>query len=246
MLRQFDVIVVSDRFKADPAQDSQQFTPPFTDPSLGWFFVDNINKGLENCEAEWIVIATDRVEVTREFLNSLAECNASFPMADALAPRIKAAGKFHGGSIIAKNGDFVQISENSPIRFVAGPHPDVAAFSRRIVQRTGRVDTTLPARFQLTDYALRMLHAGGRMLSVPYLVIEGAAAGEALDPKEYNAGCVRTLYKGLGIAAAGKFALRHPGAWPALFKGLKALNAKREAAISLSKMTPEMLADIKE
>ena len=249
MLRQFDVIVVSGRFKADTAnsaQDTQQNIPPFTDPSLGWFFVDDINKGLEASEAEWIVVATENVEITRDFLNNLAECNASFPMADALAPRIKAAGKFLGGSIIAKNGDFEQISENSAIRFVAGPHPDVAAFSRRIVQRTGRVDTTLPARFQLTDYSLRMLHAGGRMLSVPYLVIDGNPTDSQIDPKEYDTGCVRTLYKSLGITAAGKFALRHPRAWSALFRGHKALNAKREAAISLSKMTPEMLRDIKE
>ena len=247
MLRQFDVIVVSERFKAGTAESAnQQNVPPFTDPSLGWFFVDDINKGLEASEAEWIVVATENVEITRDFLNNLAECNASFPMADALAPRIKAAGKFLSGSIIAKNGDFEQISENSAIRFVASPHPDVAAFSRRIVQRTGRVDTSLPARFQLTDYSLRMLHAGGRMLSVPYLVIDGNPTERPLDPKEYNAGCIRTLYKSLGIAAAGKFALRHPRAWLAIFKGRKALNAKREAAISLSKMSPEMLCDIKE
>ncbi|MBO7413464.1 MAG: hypothetical protein J6U20_07365 [Fibrobacter sp.] len=241
MLRQFDVIVVSERFK-----DGTTATPPFTDPSLGWFFVDNINNGLENCEAEWVIVATDHVEITREFLNNLAECNASFPMADALAPRIKAAGKFLGGSIIAKNGSFVQISEDSPIRFVAGPHPDIAAFSRRIVQRTGRVDTTLPAPFQLIDYSLRMLHAGGRMLSIPYLVIEGTPSDCPFAPKECNAGCVRTLYKSLGIAAAGKFTMRHPKSWLALFNGIKALNAKREAAISLSKMTPEMFKDIKE
>lgn len=241
MLRQFDVIVVSKRFA-----DGAKTTPPFTDPSLGWFFVDDINKGFEASEAEWIVVASEHVKVTREFLNNLAECNASFPMVDALAPRIRTAKGFVGAKVIGKKGDFVQIDEKASIRYVAAPQPDIVAFSRRIVQRTGRIDNSLLENFQLADYSLRMLHAGGRMLSVPYLVIEGTPADSPLDPKEYNTGCIRTLYKSLGITAAGKFALRHPLAWFSLFSGLKSLNIMREAAISLSKMTPEMLRDIRE
>ena len=243
MLRQFDVIVVSERFANGSTIPP---TPPFTDPSLGWFFVDDINKGLEASEAEWIIVASEQVKVTREFLNNLAECNASFPMVDALAPRIRTANGFVGAKVIGKNGDFVQIDENASIRYVAAPQPDIAAFSRRIVQRTGRVDNSLPEEFQLADYSLRMLHAGGRMLNIPYLVIEGSPDNKSQNTKEYNAGCIKTLYKSLGISAAGKFALRHPQSWISLFSELKALNIKRKAAISLSKMTAEMLHEIRE
>lgn len=243
MLRQFDVIVVSKDFNSE-----KKVEPPFTDPSLAWFFVSDINEGLAQSEAEWIVVTWDGLNVNREFLNNLAECNGSFPMVDALAPRVKKlSGKFEGGSILSKKGGFSRIPENEKLRYVAIPHPAIAAFSRRIAQRTGKIDTSLPTEFQLADYTLRMLHAGGRLFSIPYLVIDEAKPAEfSTSIKDYNEGCIKALYKGLGFGEAMKFAIHHPASFGTLFKNRKKLNAQRESSITLSKMKPGMLRDIRE
>lgn len=243
MLRQFDVIVVNENYSS-----KNSVKPPFTDPSLAWFFVNNVNEGLAQSEAEWILIVRDGLNVDRNFLNNLAECNGAFPMADALAPRIKMqSGKFKGGWLLAQKGGFTEIQENEKMRYVAAPNPAVAAFSRRIVQRTGKVDTSLPAEFQLADYSLRMLHAGGRLFSVPYLVIDEVRPIEfRTTQKEGNEGCIKALYKGLGFIEALKFAIRHPSTFAILFKNRKKLNALRESAITLSKMSQKMLQDIRE
>lgn len=243
MLRQFDVIVVSEKFTP-----GNSIVPPFTDPSLAWFFVSDINEGLAQSEAEWIVIVKDGLNVDRNFLNNLAECNGAFPMVDAIAPRLKKqAGNFESGKILAKKGGFAEIPENAKLRYAAAPHPAVAAFSRRIIQRTGKVDTSLPAEFQLADYALRMLHAGGRLFSIPYLVIEETRPVEfKTSKKSFNGGYIKVLYKGLGFGEALKFAIRHPATFGTLFKNRKKLNAQRESSITLSKMNPEMLRDIRE
>lgn len=243
MLRQFDVIVVNDKFSSEDSIE-----PPFTDPSLAWFFVADINEGLARSEAEWILITRDSLNVDRNFLNNLAECNGAFPMADALAPRIKTlSGEFKGGWLLAQKGGFREIPENEKMRYVAAPNPAVAAFSRRIIQRTGKVDTSLPPEFQLTDYTLRMLHAGGRLFSIPYLVIEETSPAKFdTGKKEFNDGCIQVLYKSLGLAESLKFAFQHPGALKALFKNRKKLNIQRERSTALSKMNPGMLQDIRE
>lgn len=243
MLRQFDVIVVSENFNKEKAIE-----PPFTDSSLAWFFVNDINEGLAQSEAEWILIIREGLNVDRNFLNNLAECNGAFPMVDALAPRVKKlSGKFEGSRTLAKKGGFTEISESEKMRYVAAPHPAVAAFSRRIVQRTGKVDTSLPAEFQLADYTLRMLHAGGRLFSIPYLVIdETKPIAFNASIKEYSEGCIKALYKGLGFGEAVKYAIRHPASFVTLFKSRKKLNEQRESSITLSKMKPGMLRDIRE
>lgn len=243
MLRQFDVIVVSKKFSSRISTK-----PPFTDPSLAWFFVSDVNEGLAESEAEWIVVVNDCMNIDRDFLNNLAECNGAFPMADALAPRVRTkSGKFESGRILAKKGGFVEISEDAKMRYVAAPHPSIAAFSRRIIQRTGKMDTSLPDEFMLADYTLRMLHAGGRMFSIPYLVINEVMPIESqTSEKEYIDGCVKSLYKGLGFWEAMKFAVHHPAAIATLFRNRKKLNAQREATITLSKMNARMLQDIRE
>lgn len=242
MFRQFDVIVVFDKIESGNIPE-----PSFTDPSLGWFFTDDINDALSKTEAEWIVIARESVNVTRDFLNNLAECNCSFPMADALAPRIRTAeGRFKSGRVLNKKGDFVEISELSKMRYVAAPHPSIAAYSRRIIQRTGTVDTSFPWEFQFVDYSLRMLHAGGHLFSIPYLVIDEnpSKTEEALDIKESNDACIKALYKSFGLWEAFKFAMRHPSSISSLFKNRKQLAKLRRAATDLSKMTEKMRSDI--
>lgn len=242
MFRQFDVIVVGNKYK-----DNASIEPPFSDPALGWFFTNDINDALSKTEAEWIVLARDSVKVTRDFLNNLAECNSAFPMVDAFAPRIRcASGHFKSARILCKKNGFSEIAEDSSLRYVAAPHPDIAAFSRRIVQRTGKVDTSFPHQLQLADYSLRMLHAGGRLFSVPYLVIDESAefTDNTLSKKDFENNCAKILYKGLGLIEALKYGIHHLHTLLPLFKERKTLTTKRSAAISLSKMTPEMFQSI--
>ncbi|WP_295678195.1 hypothetical protein [uncultured Fibrobacter sp.] len=243
MLRQFDVIVVSKRF-ADGAKP----TPPFTDPSLGWFFVDDINKGFEASEAEWIVVASEQVKVTREFLNNLAECNASFPMVDALAPRIHCLkdNTFHSGFRLDPHNGMCMLDENAKMRFVAAPHPLIGAYSRRIVQRTGKVDASLSYRAQVVDFTLRMLHAGGKMFSVPYLV---ANTSEAVDDTLFDNSksldeFTFAMFKSLGLWTNRKFLMRHAGTLYGLWKRRKELEEKRDKAILLSKLDKKFLEEL--
>lgn len=181
-MRQFDVFVFSESFDESDELHRNKIQPPFTDAELGWFFTNDWNKHLNEIEGEWVVFAHPGIKIDREFLNNVADVTDSFPMVDAFAPRIRIeqsssshAKKFLGGYLLKrplKGSGFVEIDENSPMRYVAAPHPHLAVFSRRIIQRTGGFDTTLPANARLADYTLRMMHAGGKMFSVPNLVAQ--------------------------------------------------------------------------
>ena len=192
-MRQFDVFVFDESFDESDEQHRNQIQPPFTDAELGWFFTNDWNKHLNEIEGEWVVFAHPSIKIDREFLNSLADVTDSFPMVDAFAPRIRVEThvhtapsstkqntdkrRFFSGSLLkraAKGSGFVEIGENTPMCYVAAPHPYLAVFSRRIIQRTGGFDTTLPASARLADYTLRMMHAGGKMFSVPYLVAQAS------------------------------------------------------------------------
>jgi len=137
-MRQFDVFVFSENFDETQGTLPQ---PPFTDPELGWFFTNDWNKHLDEIEGEWVVFAHPCIKIDRQFLNNVAEVTDGFPMVDAFAPRIRTdKGKFLGGYLLkpaAKGSGFVEIDENAPLRYVAAPHPFLAVFSRRIIQRTG-------------------------------------------------------------------------------------------------------------
>lgn len=181
-MRQFDVFVFSESFDESDELHRNKIQPPFTDAELGWFFTNDWNKHLNEIEGEWVVFAHPDIKIDREFLNNVADVTDSFPMVDAFAPRIRIeqsssshAKKFLGGYLLKrplKGSGFVEIDENAPMCYVAAPHPHLAVFSRRIIQRTGGFDTTLPANARLADYTLRMMHAGGKMFSVPYLVAQ--------------------------------------------------------------------------
>jgi hypothetical protein len=180
-MRQFDVFVFSESFDESDEQHQNKIQPPFTDAELGWFFTNDWNKHLNEIEGEWVVFAHPSIQIDRNFLNNVADVTDSFPMVDAFAPRIRPPRsntnkrKFFSGRILKrplKGSGFVEIDEDAPMRYVASPHPYLAIFSRRIIQRTGGFDTTLPPNARLADYTLRMMHAGGKMFSVPYLVAQ--------------------------------------------------------------------------
>ena len=185
-MRQFDVFVFSESFDESDELHRNKIQPPFTDAELGWFFTNDWNKHLNEIEGEWVVFAHPCIKIDREFLNNVADVTDSFPMVDAFAPRIRIeqscsshAKRFLSGYLLKrplKGSGFVEIDENSPMRYVAAPHPYLAVFSRRIIQRTGGFDTTLPANARLADYTLRMMHAGGKMFSVPYLVAQAESS----------------------------------------------------------------------
>lgn len=234
-MRQFDVFVCDDKFGGN-----ENVEPPFTDPELGWFFTGDCNKHLDDIEGEWEVFTREGISIDREFLNSLATVISEFPMVDAFAPRIHTSDdKFLGGSLLQKfsrGGGLVCIRDNAPLSFVAAPIPQLAVFSRRIIQRTGKFDMDLAREARLIDYALRMLHAGGKMFSVPYLV---ASSDWTSDEFQKNAPDINStgqfLYKSFGFTGTFPYAVRHPSIIKPLFKKRKELDEKREAAILLSK-----------
>ena len=257
-MRQFDVFVFDENY--DEAQGKLP-QPPFTDPELGWFFTSDWNKHLDEIEGEWVIFAHPSIKINRNFLNNVAEVTDSFPMVDAFAPRIRTdKGKFLGGYLLkpaAKGSGFVEIDENAPLRYVAAPHPFLAVFSRRIIQRTGGFDTTLPEYARLADFTLRMMHAGGKMFSVPYLVAQ--ATNEEAETVVSNASSEKAcglmgvrdlksiaiiLSKAFGAEASVPFALHHPSVILMLLSNRKQRKEKRKAATLLSKLKADFLKEV--
>jgi len=268
-MRQFDVFVFDENFDETQGQIPR---PPFTDPELGWFFTNDWNKLLNKIEGEWVVFAHPSIKIDRDFLNNVAEVTDGFPMVDAFAPRIRTLQsakatdaitdkrKFLGGYLLrrwTKGSGFIEIDENAPMRYVAAPHPYLGIYSRRIIQRTGGFDTSLPANVRLADFTLRMMHAGGKMFSVPYLVAQattdeaeriiGISAAKTQAPTaQYLKATALVLSKAFGIEASLPFALRHPSVIAALFANRRATKEKRKAATLLSKLTAKYLAEVTE
>lgn len=252
-MRQFDVFVFDENFDETQGQIPQ---PPFTDPELGWFFTNDWNKHINEIEGEWIVFAHPCIKIDREFLNNVAEVTDGFPMVDAFAPRIRTNnGNFLGGYLLkrrTKGSGLVEIDENSPMRYVAAPHPLLGIYSRRIIQRTGGFDTSLPASARLADFTLRMMHAGGKMFSVPYLVAQATndvaenaakALGHEADAQELKATAL-VLSKAFGIEASLPFAIYHPSVIPTLMRNRQSRKEKRKAATLLSKLKAEFLKEV--
>ena len=257
-MRQFDVFVFDENFDESQGKHPQ---PPFTDPELGWFFSNDWNKHLNEIEGEWVVFAHPSIRIDRQFLNNVAEVTDGFPMVDAFAPRIRTDKEnFLGGYLLmpaAKGSGFVEIDENAPLRYVAAPHPFLAVFSRRIIQRTGGFDTTLPEYARLADFTLRMMHAGGKMFSVPYLVAQ--ATNEEAETVVSNANSEKAcgligvrdlksiaiiLSKAFGAEASVPFALHHPSVIPTLLRNRKQRKEKRKAATLLSKLKADFLKEV--
>ena len=245
-MRQFDVFVFDENFDETQGNLPQ---PPFTDPELGWFFTNDWNKYLDEIEGEWVVFAHPSIKIDRDFLNNVAEVSDSFPMVDAFAPRIRTdKGNFLGGYLLkpaSKGSGFVEIDESAPLRYVAAPHPYLGIFSRRIIQRTGGFDTTLPEYARLADFTLRMMHAGGKMFSVPYLVAQAtnAEVETAAEMRDFKSMAV-ILSKAFGAEASVPFALHHPSVIPTLLRNRKQRKEKRKAATLLSKLKAEFLKEV--
>lgn len=254
-MRQFDVFVFDEL-----GEDFDRWTPPFTDPALGWFHTHRWNGDLEKLEAEWIVFTHPAIKIDRDFLNELAIETDCFNAVDAFAPRVKFGDHFYGGLTIDGSRGFSPIGENEELRFVAAPIPLIGVYSRRIIQRTGFFDLTLPKEFRLLDYTLRMAHAGGKMFSVPYLVAgvnkildkENAVqdsdlykyiSGEFLKENQSVQPLWNTIYTSLPLSHLFKFTLRHPSTF-AKFFSTKELKIKRNKATDLSKLTPKFFSDI--
>jgi hypothetical protein len=261
-MRQFDVFVFDENY--DEAQGKLP-QPPFTDPELGWFYTNDWNRHLDEIEGEWVVFAHPSIKIDRNFLNNVAEVTDGFPMVDAFAPRIRTdKGNFLGGYLLkpaSKGSGFVEIDENAPLRYVAAPHPYLGIFSRRIIQRTGGFDTTLPESARLADFTLRMMHAGGKMFSVPYLVAQAtgdeaeAVTGNNRKENAHNLAGMRAgmrdlksiaiiLSKAFGAEASVPFALHHPSVIPTLLRNHKQRKEKRKAATLLSKLKADFLKEV--
>ena len=261
-MRQFDVFVFDENY--DEAQGKLP-QPPFTDPELGWFYTNDWNRHLDEIEGEWVVFAHPSIKIDRNFLNNVAEVTDGFPMVDAFAPRIRTdKGNFLGGFLLkpaSKGSGFVEIDENAPLRYVAAPHPYLGIFSRRIIQRTGGFDTTLPESARLADFTLRMMHAGGKMFSVPYLVAQAtgdeaeAVTGNDCKENAHNLAGMRAgmrdlksiaiiLSKAFGAEASVPFALHHPSVIPTLLRNHKQRKEKRKAATLLSKLKADFLKEV--
>ena len=245
-MRQFDVFAFDENFDETQGNLPQ---PPFTDPELGWFFTNDWNKHLDEIEGEWVVFAHPSIKIDRDFLNNVAEVTDSFPMVDAFAPRIRTdKGNFLGGYLLkpaSKGSGFVEIDESAPLRYVAAPHPYLGIFSRRIIQRTGGFDTTLPEYARLADFTLRMMHAGGKMFSVPYLVAQAtnAEVETAAEMRDFKSMAV-ILSKAFGAEASVPFALHHPSVILTLLRNRKQRKEKRKAATLLSKLKAEFLKEV--
>ena len=272
-MRQFDVFVFDENFDEAQGKIPQ---PPFTDPELGWIFTNDWNKHLNEIEGEWVVFAHPSIKIDRSFLNNVTEVTESFPMVDAFAPRIRTnEEKFLSGYLLkpaAKGSGFIEIDENASMRYVAAPHPYLGVYSRRIIQRTGGFDTTLPPTARLADFTLRMMHAGGKMFSVPYLVAQikagvveanackndTATASEDAHEKITHGECAQDLTKcapnikataiilskAFGIEASLPFALHHPSVIPTLIRNRRVIKEKRKAATLLSKLKADFLKEV--
>ena len=249
-MRQFDVFVWGFDTKQDSNSASIEWEAPFTDSALAWFPTNDFNGKLNESEAEWIVFAHRSMLIDRKFLNDLAESIGAYPMVDAFAPRIHdlATRRFLSGYTLDKKFGFSMIDENAKMRYVAAPHPLISAFSRRIVQRIGRFDDFLSHEAQFADFALRMLHADGKMFSVPYLVCNSdnvstndSAERPAISNRSEQA---YVLYKAFGFWQNTPFLVRNAGTIHHLWANRKSLSEKREKAILLSKLKKDFLAEL--
>ncbi len=242
-MRQFDIFIRGTK------GDIQTFRPPFTDKALEWFYNPSFNANANKTEAEWIVFVTENVLITREFLNALAECIASFPAVDAFTPAVRFQDQtFERGFLLSKKDGLKMMDENSLLRFAAAPHPEIVAISRRAFQRTGLFDESLPPTLQTTDFAFRLLHAGCKLFYVPYLVAEVSTKKhfDFLKTKADRESLIQILFKSFGLQHIFKQLLKHPQSILPLWKNRKSLVDKREKAILLSKLSKSFLKDIKE
>lgn len=237
MARQFDVFLHS----------SEELEAPFTDRALGWFFTKNPNEKMAQSNAEWVIFASAGVEISRQLLNYLADAAATFTNADSFAPNVLfESGKASCGAVYDKAAGFAELSGETQPRFAAITSEHFGMFSRRILQRTGGFDETLPEAARLADLSLRTLHAGGKTLSLPGIEVASNLPEGApwFTQKAHRTAVANILYKSLGWGPTLNYLARHPGAVPAFQGGLSKLRKKREMVTDTSKLGRETLREI--
>ena len=242
-MREFDVLVWG-------LDESETHEPPFKDRALEFHFTNSFNRALKNIDAEWVVLAHKSINIDREFLNSLAIATGEYPMVDAFSPRIRTKdGNFVSGFTLDSRLMLKMIPENSAMRFVASPHPYIVAFSSRIIQRTGAFDTCIQHTAQIADYSLRMLHAGGVMFSLPYLVASTIDENANVPGDNIYSGAERELLyakvKSFGIFENIPYIALHPCSAMFCIRHRKELLEKRNKAILLSKLEKNFLQKIR-
>ena len=111
------------------------------------------------------------------------------------------------------------------------------------MQRTGRLDDTLTQSTMFADFAFRMLHAGGKMFSVPYLVANttGNLSETGTKATKHFA---YALVKSFGILHNLRFLVKNPKVSYFIWKKRKEIFEKRDKATLLSKLKNDFLAEL--
>lgn len=237
MARQFDVFINA----------GEELEAPFTDRALGWFFTKNPNEKMAESTAEWVIFASAGVEISRELLNHLADAAATFTNVDSFAPSVLfGSGGASRGAVYDKAKGFAELAGAIQPRFAAITSEHFGMFSRRILQRTGGFDETLPECARLADTSLRTLHAGGKTLSLPGIEVASKIPQDSpwFTKKENRTAVASVIYKALGWGPTLNFLARHPGAVPAFQGRLQELRKKREMVTDSSKLGRETLKEI--
>lgn len=220
------------------------------DRALGWFSALDFSDVTEKLDADWVVMASPDIRITREFLDSAADICAEFPFADAIAPRIVDSGGtvFSSGFLLhAKDGlreEFLS-NEKAEIRQVASLSPRCGIYSSRLLKSLRSFDDDFRTDIRFFDMGLRALHLGAHLFAMPNLHAESCSP--AL-PEKFSQGRLREIarayYKDFDILRYFRFAARHPKVLFSFFKGKPELDRKSLAATELSKLTPETLVNV--
>lgn len=237
MARQFDVFILS----------GEQLEQPFTDKALGWFCTKKPNGKMAESTAEWVIFASAGVKISRPLLDDLADAAATFTNVDSFAPTVFFEnGTASTGAVYDKASGFSELKGETQPKFAAITSEHFGMFSRRILQRTGGFDETLPEAARLADLSLRTLHAGGKTLTLPGIEVASTIAECApwFAQKGNRTALASILYKALGWGPALNYLARHPGTVPAFQSGLSQLRRKREMVTDSSKLGRDFLKEI--
>lgn len=238
MLHQFNILVLS-----------KKAVPAIEDPALGWLFANDFSEVAEALDAEWTVIAKPEVQITREFLNAVADFCQEFPFADAFSPRIfqKSTGKVFSSGLLMDfrrglDAEF-RTNEKVEIRPVAAASPECGIYSTRLLRALRGFDPELLTDARFLDLGLRALHLGANLFAAPHISVRSEVPPK---PSEGNflAELGRVYYKDLDILKFFRFAIHHPTALGALFKNRKELDKKSLEVTELSRFTDEMFQKV--
>lgn len=239
MQKQFDILVLS----------KERLCPSIEDRALGWFFAENFSEVLPELDAEWTILVSPGIRMTRDFLNAVADICVEFPYADAFAPRVLHAEShqvFSSGFLIdQKRGleEEFRSNRDREIRPIASVSPECGIYSTRLLHALHGFDPEFKTDIRFFDLGLRALHLGANLFATPRIQIESVAAKQYSKPDRIRE-LGRVYYKDLDIIQYLKFALRHPAALNALFKNRKQLNAKSLAVTELSRFSKEMFEKV--